>query len=418
MQDRVVITGVGMVTAVGRDRESSWRGVKLGRNGVRKLCDVPGLPDGLLLAATVEGSPTDCRGDRNYPLALSAAWEAVEDSELDLDACDRTRIGASYGTCGGPTPWMAEQIQIRQRTTSPVEWWDNMYLASPAARVADDLGLLGPRMCNSTACATSTIAALNACKAIHDGQCDKVLVYAAQTIHPILAAGFYNMRVLAKADDPAAACRPFDLNRSGFVMGEGAGALMFERLSDARDRGAKIYAEVLGGALVSDATHVTDLSVDSTPLVNLLGKVFERTRLAPSDVAYINAHGTGTKQNDAMESRGIRTAFGVAANDLCVSTVKANLGHLVNAAGVVELAATTLALRDGFAPPTVNLTNPDPECDLDCVPLVGRRRKFEHALKISIAFGGHLAAIALRRWSGAGERSEPVEFVEPRRLAA
>jgi 3-oxoacyl-(acyl-carrier-protein) synthase len=226
------------------------------------------------------------------------------------------------------------------------------------------------------------------------------------------------MRVLAKADDPAAACRPFDLNRSGFVMGEGAGALMFERLSDARDRGAKIYAEVLGGALVSDATHVTDLSVDSTPLVNLLGKVFARTRLAPSDVAYINAHGTGTKQNDAMESRGIRTAFGVAANDLCVSTVKANLGHLVNAAGVVELAATTLALRDGFAPPTVNLTNPDPECDLDCVPLVGRRRKFEHALKISIAFGGHLAAIALRRWSGAGERSEPAEFVEPRRIAA
>src|SRR4029079_4248490 len=129
-----------------------------------------------------------------------------------------------------------------------------------------------------------------------DGQCDKVLVYAAQTIHPILAAGFYNMRVLAKADDPAAACRPFDLNRSGFVMGEGAAALMLERLSDARARGAKIYAEVLGGALVSDATHVTDLSVDSTPLVHLLGKMLDRTRLSPHDIAYINAHGTGTKQ--------------------------------------------------------------------------------------------------------------------------
>jgi 3-oxoacyl-(acyl-carrier-protein) synthase len=170
--------------------------------------------------------------------------------------------------------------------------------------------------------------------------------------------------------------------------------------------------------LVSDATHVTDLSVDSTPLVHLLGKVFERTRLAPSDVAYINAHGTGTKQNDAMETRGIRTAFGSAANDLCVSTVKANLGHLVNAAGVVELATTTLALRDGFAPPTVNLTHPDPECDLDCVPLVGRRRKFEHAVKISIAFGGHLAAIALRRWNGVGERSEPADLAEPLRVAA
>jgi 3-oxoacyl-[acyl-carrier-protein] synthase II len=402
MDDRVVITGIGMVTSVGRDRESTWRAVKNGRNGVRQLIDVPGLPDGLLLAATVEDQPSDCRGDRNYPLALAAATEAIEDSDLDLKDVDRTRVAASYGTCGGPTPWMAAEIQRRERKTAPVEWWDNMYLASPAARVADDLDLLGPRMCNSTACATGTIAALNAYKAIRDGQCDKAVVYGAQTIHPILAAGFYTMRVLAKADDPAAACRPFDSNRSGFVMGEGGAALVLERLSDARARGARIYSEMLGGALVSDATHVTDLSVDSTPLTYLLGAMMKRARIAPRDVAYINAHGTGTKQNDAMETRGIRAAFGAAANDLCISTIKANLGHLVNAAGVLELAITTMALRDGFAPPTVNLTHPDPECDLDCVPLIGRRRKFDHAVKISIAFGGHLAAIALRRWNGAG----------------
>jgi 3-oxoacyl-(acyl-carrier-protein) synthase len=418
MDDRVVITGIGMVTSVGRDRESTWRAVKNGRNGVRQLIDVPGLPDGLLLAATVEDQPSDCRGDRNYPLALAAATEAIEDSDLDLKDVDRTRVAASYGTCGGPTPWMAAEIQRRERKTAPVEWWDNMYLASPAARVADDLDLLGPRMCNSTACATGTIAALNAYKAIRDGQCDKAVVYGAQTIHPILAAGFYNMRVLAKADDPAAACRPFDSNRSGFVMGEGGAALVLERLSDARARGARIYSEMLGGALVSDATHVTDLSVDSTPLTYLLGAMMKRARIAPRDVAYINAHGTGTKQNDAMETRGIRAAFGAAANDLCISTIKANLGHLVNAAGVLELAITTMALRDGFAPPTVNLTHPDPECDLDCVPLIGRRRKFDHAVKISIAFGGHLAAIALRRWNGAGERCEVVETAAPLRRAA
>jgi 3-oxoacyl-(acyl-carrier-protein) synthase len=418
MDDRVVITGIGMVTSVGRDRESTWRAVKNGRNGVRQLIDVPGLPDGLLLAATVEDQPSDCRGDRNYPLALAAATEAIEDSDLDLKDVDRTRVAASYGTCGGPTPWMAAEIQRRERKTAPVEWWDNMYLASPAARVADDLDLLGPRMCNSTACATGTIAALNAYKAIRDGQCDKAVVYGAQTIHPILAAGFYNMRVLAKADDPAAACRPFDSNRSGFVMGEGGAALVLERLSDARARGARIYSEMLGGALVSDATHVTDLSVDSTPLTYLLGAMMKRARIAPRDVAYINAHGTGTKQNDAMETRGIRAAFGAAANDLCISTIKANLGHLVNAAGVLELAITAMALRDGFAPPTVNLTHPDPECDLDCVPLIGRRRKFDHAVKISIAFGGHLAAIALRRWNGAGERCEVVETAAPLRRAA
>lgn len=418
MHDRVVITGIGLVTAVGHDRESSWRAVKNGRNGVRRLCDVPGLPDGLLLAATVQDTRHDCRGDRNYPIARAAACEAIDDSELDLDDADRTRIGASYGTCGGPTPWMADEIRRRERMTAPIEWWDNMYLSSPAARVADDLDLLGPRMCNSTACATGTIATYNAFKAIREGQCDKALVFGAQTIHPILAAGFYNMRVLAKADDPAEACRPFDANRSGFVMGEGGAALVLERLSDARARGARIYAELLGGALMSDATHVTDLSVDSTPLTHLLGKMLDRSRLAPADIAYINAHGTGTKQNDAMETRGIRAAFGRAADDLCVSTIKANLGHLVNAAGVVEMAVTTLALRDGFAPPTVNLTHPDPECDLDCVPLVGRRRKFEHAIKISIAFGGHLAAIALRRWNGVGERCEVIDQPEPLRRAA
>ncbi|HMP07257.1 MAG TPA: beta-ketoacyl-[acyl-carrier-protein] synthase family protein [Lacipirellulaceae bacterium] len=417
MDDPIVITGVGLVTAVGRDRESSWRSVKLGRNGVRQLCDVPGLPDGLLLAATVEDVAPDDRGDRSYPIAASAASEAIHDSQLDLDDCDLTRFGSSTSTCGGATPWMADEIRRRHRLTYPVAWWDNMYLASPMARVTDDLGLQGPRMCNSTACATGTIAALNAYKAIRDGQCDKALVFAAQTIHPILAAGFYNMRVLAKAENPAEACRPFDANRTGFVMGEGAAALVLERLSDARARGAQIYAEVLGGALVSDATHVTDLSVDSTPLTHLLGSMLRRADLAPGDVAYINAHGTGTKQNDAMETRGIRAAFGAAANDLCISTVKANLGHLVNAAGVVELAITTLALRDGFAPPTVNLTTPDPECDLDCVPLVGRRRKFEHAVKISIAFGGHLAAMALRRWNGAGQRCEPAPD-EAVRLAA
>jgi 3-oxoacyl-(acyl-carrier-protein) synthase len=190
-------------------------------------------------------------------------------------------------------------------------------------------------------------------------------------------------------------------------MGEGAAVLVLERLSSARARGASIYAELLGGAMLSDSTHVTDLSADSRPLTHLLDKTLRRSGLAPSDISYINAHGTGTKQNDAMETRGIRGAFGAAANHLCVSTIKANLGHLVNAAGVVELGITALALRDGFAPPTVNLTHPDPECDLDCVPLVGRRRALEHAVKVSIAFGGHLAALALRRWSGAGERCEP-----------
>jgi len=418
MSDRVVITGIGMTTAVGHDRETTWRAMKAGKSGVRRLTDVPFLPDGLLLAATVDGVACDSRGDRNFPLGLMAAREAVADSFLDLDAADRTRIGWSSGSCGGPTPQMIAELCRRGQVKPTAPWWENLYLGTPPARVATALELRGPRLCNSTACATGTIATINALRAIRDGQCDAVVVGGAQTIHPILAAGFYNMRVLAQHEDPTAACRPFDANRTGFVMGEGAAALVLERLSDAQARGAKIYSEVLGGTLLSDATHVTDLSTDSTTLVNLLGTTLKRARLAPRDVGYINAHGTGTKQNDAMESRGIRTAFGPAADNLCLSTVKANIGHLVNAAGIVELAAMTLALRDGFAPPTINLTEPDPDCDLDCVPFVGRRREFEHAIKISIAFGGHLAAVALRRWSGAEARSEPAEPAVTVRRAA
>ena len=157
---------------------------------------------------------------------------------------------------------------------------------------------------------------------------------------------------------------------------------------------------MFGGRILSDARHVTSLDADSDVLSELIRCTLADSQLVPRDVAYVNAHGTGTKQNDLLESRGIRTAFGRAASSVCVSANKAMLGHLVNASGSVELAITALALRDGFAPPTLNLTHPDPECDLDCVPLVGRMQPLEHALKLSIAFGGHLAAIALRRWTG------------------
>ena len=156
-----------------------------------------------------------------------------------------------------------------------------------------------------------------------------------------------------------------------------------------------------------EAHHVTGLNSNSQTLYRLIDKTLRHSGLGPSNISYINAHGTGTKQNDVMEARGIRAALGQAANSVCVSSIKSMLGHLLNAAGSVELAITALALRDGFAPPTLNLTDPDPECDLDCLPLVGRSQKFEHAMKLSIAFGGHLAAVVLRRWSGAGERRAP-----------
>jgi 3-oxoacyl-(acyl-carrier-protein) synthase len=270
--------------------------------------------------------------------------------------------------------------------------------------VASEYDLRGPRLANSTACASGTIAILKAMRAIRDGQCDVALAGSSEAIHPLFAAGFYNMRVLAEHDDPPCACRPFDLHRNGFVMGEGAAMFVLERLNHALQRGAEIYAEVLGGKILSDARHVTSLDENSDALVELIRGTLRSGGVVPRDVAYVNAHGTGTQQNDLLESRGIRHAFGRAADSVCVSANKSMLGHLVNASGSVELAITALALRDGFAPPTLNLTHPDPECDIDCIPLVGRARPLEHALKLSIAFGGHLAAILLRRWTGAHAR--------------
>jgi 3-oxoacyl-(acyl-carrier-protein) synthase len=193
-------------------------------------------------------------------------------------------------------------------------------------------------------------------------------------------------------------------------MGEGAAMFVLERLSHALDRGADIYAEVLGGSILNDGRHVTNLDGDCDALVHLIDTTLRKSGLGPSDIDHINAHGTGTEQNDRMEALGIRRSLGPATHKVCVTANKSMLGHAVNASGGIELALTALALRDGFVPPTLNLTDPDPECDLDCVPLFGRRRTLQHALKLSIAFGGHLAAVALRRWNEAGERPSILEM--------
>jgi 3-oxoacyl-(acyl-carrier-protein) synthase len=307
----------------------------------------------------------------------------------------------------GDTDFIVEQLGLAAELIPPGKrpWWTQWFPSTACATVASDYDLRGPRLSNSTACASGTIAILRAVRAIQDDQCDLALAGSSEAIHPLFAAGFHNMRVLADHADPAQACRPFDVNRTGFVMGEGAAMFVLERLSHARRRGAPIYAEILGGRLLTDAHHVTSLYEGSENLTELIRGTLRTAGLSPRDIAYVNAHGTGTRQNDVIETRGIRSAFGRAASSVCVSATKSMLGHLVNASGSVELAITTLALRDGFAPPTLNLTDPDPECDLDCIPLVGRVRPLEHALKLSIAFGGHLAAVVLRRWPGAEARA-------------
>jgi 3-oxoacyl-(acyl-carrier-protein) synthase len=406
LEDRVVITGIGIVTATGHGREAAWQAVQAGVSGVRRLHGLQGIPDGLLLGATV-----DIEGEfpgqlKNMPLCQATAAEALDDSGLWLPGVDRERFGCSIGAHMGDTDYVAERLGLDRLIPCGKQPWCEQWLPNTAcAMVAQHYDLRGPRLSNSTACASGTIAILKGVRAIQDGQCDLVLAGSSEAIHPLFAAGFYNMRVLADHDDPTQACRPFDANRSGFVMGEGAAMFVLERLNHARERRAMIYAEILGGRMLSDAHHVTSLGADSRALVELITGTLRSGRIVPRDISYVNAHGTGTQQNDVMEARGIRLALGRAADTVCVSSNKSMLGHLVNASGSVELALTTLALRDGFAPPTLNLTHPDPECDLDFIPLVGRERPLEHALKLSIAFGGHLAAIALRRWDGREARA-------------
>jgi 3-oxoacyl-(acyl-carrier-protein) synthase len=396
-----------MVTSIGQSREEAWQAVQRGDCGVRRLPGMPGIPDGMLL-----GAPVDVAGEfpgqlKNIPFCRQTASEALADAGIHFAHVNRDRFGCSIGAHMGDTDFVVERLGLRRWLIDDRKqaWWQQWFPNTSCAMVARDHDLRGPRLSNSTACASGTIAVFKAFRAIQDGQCDLALAGSSEAIHPLFAAGFYNMGVLAENDDPARACRPFDLHRNGFVMGEGAAMFVLERLDHARNRGAAIYAEIIGGRILSDGHHVTTLDANSDSLVELIKGALRKAGVTPHDIGYINAHGTGTQQNDLLESRGIRAAFGRAADSVCVSATKSMLGHLVNAAGSVELAIMALALRDGFAPPTLNLTHPDPECDLDCIPLVGRVRPLEHALKLSIAFGGHLAAIVLRRWTGAMARS-------------
>ncbi len=398
----VVITGIGMITSVGDDRESVWRAVREGTSGVRLLEGLEGMPDFLRIGAPVLIAPEQPGQLKVIALALRAAREALDDAGIFGGRClgkiDFQRFGCAMSGHIGHIPAARQPDPCGGRPPGWVDPATQILPNSGCSIVANRFGLHGPRLCHSAACASGLIDILSSVRAIEDGDCDLALAGSAEGVHPLFAAGFAKMRVLADHEDPAQACRPFDSHRSGFVMGEGAAFFVLERRGHAVRRGAPIYAEILGGRIVSDAYHVTGVDADSPSLDYLLSATLRRSGLAPQDVAYINAHGTGTQANDVAETRGIRRAMGAAADSVRISSTKSMLGHLVNAAGSVELAITALALRDGFAPPTLNLTHPDPDCNLDCIPLVGRAAPLEHAIKLSVAFGGTMAAVALRRW--------------------
>jgi len=405
--DAVVITGMGIITSIGCDRESVWQAVREGRSNMRFLHGVLGIPDGTLIGAEVDDVVLS-RPNELKAIALNrvAANEAWDDCGLELGDFEPHRVACAVAGHMGDTGMIEMRYGMaRGEAARTASCWQQWLPNTACSIIANELGLYGPRLSHSVACASGLWEVLSAANAIRDGQCDVALAGSAEAIHPLFAAGFDAMRVLAHDEEPNRACRPFDAERKGFVMGEGAAAFVLERRSHAAARGAKIYAEIVAAKAAAEAHHVTGLDADSTALVYAIQRAIERADLTPRDIGYINAHGTGTQQNDVAETRGIRRALGPAADEVFISANKSMLGHLVNAAGSVELALTALALRDEFAPPTLNLIHPDPECDLDYTPQVGREHASEHALKLSVAFGGHLVAIIVRRGNQPSRRS-------------
>ena len=264
----MVITGIGVVTSIGHSREAVWQAIQRGECGVRRLTGVPCIPDGLMLGATVDVEGEFPGQLKNIPLCRQSAAEALADARIHFPRVDRDRFGCSIGAHMGDTDYVVEKCGLQESLIPPGKqpWWKQWLPNTACAMVAQDYRLGGPRLSNSTACASGTIAILKAVRSIRDGQCDIALAGSSEAIHPLFAAGFYNMGVLADHADPALACRPFDLNRTGFVMGEGAAMFVLERLEHAQERGAAIYAEILGGRILSDARHVTSLDANSDAL--------------------------------------------------------------------------------------------------------------------------------------------------------
>ncbi len=396
----IVITGIGLVTSTGHDRESVWRSVQQGRSGVTRLRGLLGIPDDLLLGARADVEVEFPGQLKTTALAQKAAQEAMADAHVNLERVNLERFACGISALVGYTRPIEEKSRwASELGPTQIDWWDQYLPSTACTAVANRHGLYGPRLTHSVACASGLVDVLQAVRTLRDDQADIALAGSAEAIHPLFAAGFYQMKVLANHEDPAKACRPFNSDRCGFVMGEGSAMFVLERLSHALDRGATIYAEVVVGRMLAEGHHVTALDDSSEPLARLITESLQAANLAPDELTYINCHGTATLQNDAAEARGIRRALGSATSSVSVSSTKSMLGHLVNAAGSVELAITTLALRDGYTPATLNLTDPDPECKLDCIPLVGRSRQFDYAMKLSVAFGGHLVCAILRRWN-------------------
>jgi 3-oxoacyl-[acyl-carrier-protein] synthase II len=408
---RVVISGMGAVTPNGHTIDETWANIRAGRSGIAHVEGFD-MPEGTVnIAGQVKNfDPTEYldkrtvrKTDRFAHLAVAAASQAVADADLDI-AADAARIGCSMGTgIGGLRTQEVAHAKLFEAGPDRLNpFWVTALIANMgAAEVSMALGTRGPLTTECTACAASGMSLGNATMYIRAGMADVMLAGGVEApIAPLALGGFGTMRALSRrTDDPEGASRPFDAGRDGFILSEGSAVLILEELERARARGARIYAEVLGYGMSSDAHHVTEPDPVGTNPARAMTMAMEDAGVTPADIGYVNAHGTSTPAGDAAETRALKIAFGdEEAARIPISSTKSETGHLLGATGAVEVAVTALAMRDRFLPPTINLTDPDPECDLDYIPNVGREADVKVAVSNSFGFGGHNAVLVLRRW--------------------
>ena len=405
---RVAITGIGAVTPLGLDAASTWRAALAGESGIDWITtfDTEGLPVRVAGAvkgfdpATVVSAKEARKLERNVLLGVAAGREALSDARLN--GFDPDRVGIVFGSAIGGVPGIVEQAEtLRDRGPDRVSpsFLPNVLVDSTSGQLAISLGIRGPNYAVVSACATGSHAVGEAAEMIKRGAADAVLAGGTEAcIIPLILAGFTAMRGLAAEDEhPPHASRPFDATRSGFVMAEGAGALLLEDMESAERRGAEIYAEVLGYGASNDAHHMAQPEPEAVGVAAMMRTALERAGVEPECVGYINAHGTSTPLGDAAETKAIKDVFGDHARRLAVSSTKSMMGHTFGAAGAIEAIMCVLALRDGVLPPTINYREPDPDCDLDYVPNEARQAEVDVALSNAMGLGGHNGCVLLGR---------------------
>ena len=400
-QPGVVVTGIGAVTPVGLTADATWAALTAGRSGVARITQFD--PAALLvqIAAEVKGfdpaehmDPKSVRRlERFTQLALAVSRQAMTDAGITVDEANAERIGVVMNTGGGGTSLVErEKLVLDSKGPSRVSplFVPMMMPNIGACQVSIDLGLRGPAITSTAACASGVQAVVDAIRVIREGDADVVVAGGSESaITALSISAMANMRALSRRNAaPEQASRPFDIDRDGFVFGEGAVALVLERREHAEARGARIYAEALGGAVTADAYHITAPEPEGRGASRAMARALERAALAPEDIDYICAHATATPVGDVAECRGIRRAFGAHADRLAVSAPKSMVGHLMGAAGALSAVVAVMAIYTGVIPPTINVDKQDPECDVDCVPKVARAARVRAAIANGFGFGG------------------------------